>query len=96
MRSDGYGFFVKNMAAMIRFYRDALGFTIQETEGTDREGKVLTPLVYTILKAIALAMGVSVAVLSVLTELDVHFGMSMLGIGLAFLAMTSLEEKGKA
>ncbi len=96
MRSDGYGFFVKNMAAMIRFYRDALGFTIQETEGTDREGKVLTPLVHTILKAIALAMGVSVAVLSVLTELDVHFGMSMLGIGLAFLAMTSLEEKGKA
>lgn len=41
MRSDGYGFFVKNMAAMIRFYRGALGFTIQETEGTDRETKCL-------------------------------------------------------
>lgn len=80
---------------------DILGVSVDELmhnrlEPQREEGKGLTPLVHTILKAIALAMGVSVAVLSVLTELDVHFGMSMLGIGLAFLAMTSLEEKGKA
>ena len=35
MRLDGYGLFVKDMAAMIRFYRDVLGFEIKEDENTD-------------------------------------------------------------
>ena len=35
MRLDGYGLFVKDMAAMIRFYRDVLGFEIKEAENTD-------------------------------------------------------------
>ena len=30
MRSDGYSLFVKDMAKMIRFYRDVLGFEIKE------------------------------------------------------------------
>lgn len=30
MRLDGYGLFVKDMPAMIRFYRDVLGFEIKE------------------------------------------------------------------
>ena len=64
-------------------------------ESQREEKKDITPLVHMILKAIALAMGVSVVVLSILTELDVNSGMGMLGIGLAFLAMTSLAEKGK-
>lgn len=32
MRLDGFGLFVSDMAAMIRFYRDVLGFEIRETE----------------------------------------------------------------
>lgn len=64
-------------------------------ESQGEEKKDITPLVHMILKAIALAMGVGVVVLSILTELDVNSGMGMLGIGLAFLAMTSLAEKGK-
>jgi catechol 2,3-dioxygenase-like lactoylglutathione lyase family enzyme len=32
MKLDGFGIFVKDMAVMIRFYRDVLGFTIQEDE----------------------------------------------------------------
>ena len=64
-------------------------------ESQREEKKDITPLVHMILKAIALSMGVSVVVLSILTELDVNSGMGMLGIGLAFLAMTSLAEKGK-
>ena len=32
MRLDGYGLFVNDMAAMIRFYRDVLGFEIKEAE----------------------------------------------------------------
>ena len=35
MRLDGYGLFVNDMAAMIRFYRDVLGFEIKEAEDTD-------------------------------------------------------------
>ena len=35
MRPDGYGLFVKDMATMIRFYRDVLGFDIKEDENTD-------------------------------------------------------------
>ena len=34
MRLDGFGLFVKDMAAMIRFYRDVLGFEIKEGEDT--------------------------------------------------------------
>ena len=34
MRLDGFGLFVKDMAKMIRFYRDVLDFEIKETEDT--------------------------------------------------------------
>lgn len=32
MRLDGFGIFVKDMPLMVRFYRDVLGFAIQEDE----------------------------------------------------------------
>ena len=34
MRLDGFGLFVDDMSKMIRFYRDVLGFEIQEAEDT--------------------------------------------------------------
>ena len=34
MRLDGFGLLVEDMAAMIRFYRDVLGFEIKESEDT--------------------------------------------------------------
>lgn len=34
MKLDGFGIFVNDMAAMIRFYRDVLGFEIKEAEDT--------------------------------------------------------------
>ncbi len=34
MRLDGFGLFVRDMGAMIRFYRDVLGFEIREAEDT--------------------------------------------------------------
>ena len=34
MKLDGFGLFVNDMAAMIRFYRDVLGFEITEDENT--------------------------------------------------------------
>ena len=41
-------------------------------------------------------MGVGVAVLSILKELDVNSGMGMLGIGLACLAIVSLAKKDES
>ena len=34
MRLDGFGLLVNDMAAMVRFYRDVLGFEIKESEDT--------------------------------------------------------------
>lgn len=34
MRLDGFGLFVNDMATMVRFYRDVLGFEIKEGEDT--------------------------------------------------------------
>ena len=34
MKLDGFGLFVEDMSRMIRFYRDVLGFEIQEGEDT--------------------------------------------------------------
>lgn len=34
MKLDGFGLFVEDMAAMIRFYRDVLGFEIKDSEDT--------------------------------------------------------------
>ncbi|MBC5649958.1 VOC family protein [Blautia segnis] len=34
MKLDGFGIMVDDMAAMIRFYRDVLGFEIKEAEDT--------------------------------------------------------------
>lgn len=44
------------------------------------------------LKGIALAMGVAVVVLSTLKTLDITSGVSMLGLGLAALALASFQE----
>lgn len=35
MRLDGFGIFVKDMATMIRFYKNVLGFEIKEAEDTE-------------------------------------------------------------
>lgn len=44
------------------------------------------------LKGIAMAMGVALMVLSALKTLDITSGVSMLGLGLAALALASSQE----
>lgn len=44
------------------------------------------------LKGIALAMGIAIIVMGTLQTLDVNSGVSMLGIGLAALALASFQE----
>ena len=53
-----------------------------------RGAEYLTDL---ILKAVPLAMGIAVAVTAVLGELDVMHGLSMLGIGIACLAVRQMQ-----
>lgn len=46
-------------------------------------------------KAVALGMGVAVAVLSFLNEIDMNSGFGMLGIGLACVAISLLQKNNK-
>ena len=64
-----------------------------KADSQKEEKKDITPMVHLIMKAVALAMGVGVVVLSVLNELDTNSGMGMLGIGLACLAISSFTIK---
>ena len=77
---------------------EVLGIRVDALMQADTEPKEETkmefaPMLPRIMKTVALAMGVSVAVLSVLGELDGTSGMGMLGIGLTCLAVVSLGEK---
>ena len=52
-------------------------------------------VVSNILKAVPLAMGVAVVVLSILNELEVTAALSLLGIGLACLSIEALHDNKK-
>lgn len=65
----------------------------QKAGAAPEEGKKdYKAMVRTAMKALALAMGVAVVVLGIMKELDVQSGMTMLGLGLACLAVTALNE----
>lgn len=61
-------------------------------ESQREEKKDITPLVHMILKAIALAMGVSVVVLSCMGSLEAQTAVILLGIGLACAGAVMLEK----
>lgn len=75
---------------------EVLGLSLDEL----MQGKSKTPpqeeasgaLVNTILRAVALAMGVAVTALSVLDVLDEKTAVSLLGLGLASLGLYSLQK----
>ena len=48
-----------------------------------------------ILKAVPLAMGVAVVVLSILKRVDISAAITMLGIGLALLSLSALNDREK-
>ena len=57
------------------------------------EKKSIREIISTILKAVALAMGVAVVVLSRLGSLDVYTAVTLLGIGLACAGVAMLEKR---
>ena len=82
--------------AVIPRLAQILGISLEElmtakpAEATGHRGaEYLTDL---ILKAVPLAMGIAVAVTALLGELEASSGLSMLGIGLACLAIWELKQ----
>lgn len=61
----------------------------KETEGNSG----ISGIVPLAMKGVALAMGVAVAVLSALNEIEANAAIGMLGIGLACLAIAQLSDK---
>lgn len=77
---------------------EVLGVSVEEllrvnnTAANEKPKKELSLMLAMPFKAIALAMGVAVAALSVLEKIDAKSAFIMLGIGLALLGITSLGE----
>lgn len=76
----------------------ALGVSVDElmqfkNEASTAPKKDVKELIDTVLKAIATAMGVAAAALTILNKLDAKSGMIMLGIGLACVAISLLKDK---
>ena len=69
---------------------------LQGKAAQDAPKKSADALLQTVFRAVALAMGVAVAVLSVLDALDSRTGLMLLGIGLACLALTALSRGTEA
>ena len=82
---------IPKLAEVFSISVDELMQVKAESQGEDK--KNITSMIHMIMKAVALAMGVGVVVLSALKELDINSGMGMLGIGLACLAIILLSKK---
>lgn len=82
--------------AAIPMLAQILGISLEElmnAEPAQKSGGEKTEQVLDVaLKAIPLAMGIAVTVLAILGELNMQSGFSMLGIGLACLAVRELKQ----
>jgi hypothetical protein len=63
-----------------------------QANNSDKESGMYKNIVRLALKGIALAMGVAVVVMSTLHTLDISAGVSMLGFGLAALALADFQQ----
>ena len=85
--------------ASIPHLAEILGVTVDElltVQNVKKENnKSIDAIISLILRAIGVAMGIAVAVLSILGALDTRSAMVMLAIGLASLAINSLSNDEK-
>ena len=76
---------------------EILGVSVEELMQVKKEAEVPVSKVAEIMeiapKAVAMAMGVAVTVLTILNELDVKSGMVMLGIGLTCVGIHLMNDK---
>ena len=76
---------------------EILGVCVEELMQIKKEAEAPVSKVSQIMdiapKAVAMAMGIAVTVLTILNELDMKSGMIMLGIGLACVGISLMSEK---
>ena len=76
---------------------EVLGVSVEELMQIKKEAEApvskMSEIVKVAPKAVAMAMGIAVTVLTILNELDVKSGMIMLGIGLACVGVSLLSDK---
>lgn len=76
---------------------EILGVSVEELMQIKKEAEMPASKVSQIMdiapKAVAMAMGIAVTVLTILNELEVKSGMVMLGIGLACVGISLMSEK---
>jgi len=68
---------------------------VKSTARLDDNTKDINGIITLVFKALSLAMGISVIVLSILEEIDVYSGFTMLGIGLTCAGIALLQKKTK-
>lgn len=67
---------------------------LKDQTGPSRKGaNAIIPLVF---KAVSLAMGIAVMVLSILKAIDLYSGFFMLGLGLSCVGISLLSDKSKS
>ena len=76
---------------------EILGVSVEELMQIKKEAEAPVSKVSQIMdiapKAVSMAMGIAVTVLTILNELDMKSGMIMLGIGLACVGISLISEK---
>ena len=86
---------VNSMARLAGIFGVSVDELMQGKAGTNRnpkEGRLYDTL-QLILKAVAVAMGVAAAVLSLMNKIEANSAAGMLGLGLACLAVAQLSDK---
>ena len=81
----------------IPYLAEILGVSVEELMQVKKEAEAPVSKVAEIMeiapKAVAMAMGIAVTVLTILNALDVKSGMVMLGIGLACVGISLMNDK---
>lgn len=83
---------VNSIPKLAELFNVTVDDLIQAKSKEDVTEKKISKLVSLALKGIALAMGTAVSVLSFMNEIDVKAAVTLLGIGLACLAITQLPK----
>ena len=85
---------IENLKKLAEIFEMSVDELMQIKTGTKQEEKKgVSEMIELICKAVSLAMGVGVVVLSALGELDMQTGFGMLGIGLTCVALCLLQKK---
>lgn len=78
------------------FLAETLGVSVEEllntTKKEEKANEKIDKLIDLILKGLPLAMGVAVVVIASLKQIDMYSGFTMLGIGVACIAIRQLKE----